>query len=227
MTRWKDGCHLAFTQGRGRSLMRVLIVEDEARLASLIRRGLAHERLAADICGTGKEALWMAEAHDYDAIVLDVMLPGESGFEICSRLRAGGVRAPVLMLTARDAVEDRIAGLDSAPTTTSSSRSRSPSCSRAAVRASGRRCWRSASCGSIRRAAKSAGQARHGRAPEPVFRGRAAARRYRCRRCVRAGGRPAAGVCVRRGARRPARFFRPPATTARGGRRVPRPCSRT
>ena len=93
--------------------MRVLIVEDEARMADLVRRGLTHEGLAADVCGTGEEALWMAEAHDYDAIVLDVMLPGAGGFEICSRLRAAGVRAPVLMLTARDGVEDRVAGLDS------------------------------------------------------------------------------------------------------------------
>src|SRR5436305_2228299 len=93
--------------------MRVLIVEDEARMANLVRRGLTHEGLAADVCGTGEEALWMADAHDYDAIVLDVMLPGASGFEVCSRLRAAGIRAPVLMLTARDAVEDRVAGLDS------------------------------------------------------------------------------------------------------------------
>jgi two-component system, OmpR family, response regulator len=93
--------------------MRVLIVEDEARMASLIQRGLTREGFAVDVCDTGEDALWMAEAHEYDAIVLDVMLPEASGFEICSRLRAGGVRAPVLMLTARDAVEDRVAGLDS------------------------------------------------------------------------------------------------------------------
>jgi two-component system OmpR family response regulator len=93
--------------------MRVLIVEDELRMASLIRRGLVHEGLAADIAGNGEDAIWMAQAHQYDAIVLDVMLPGVDGFETCRRLRGDGVWAPVLMLTARDAVEDRVAGLDS------------------------------------------------------------------------------------------------------------------
>jgi two-component system, OmpR family, response regulator len=92
--------------------MRVLVVEDELRMASLIRRGLAAEGLAADVAARGEDALWMAEAHDYDAIVLDVMLPGLNGFETCRRLRTNGVWAPVLMLTARDAVEDRVAGLD-------------------------------------------------------------------------------------------------------------------
>ena len=93
--------------------MRVLIVEDELRMASLIRRGLEHEGLAADIAGNGEEALWMAPAHDYDAVVLDVMLPDFDGFEVCRRLRTAGVWSPVLMLTARDSVEDRVAGLDS------------------------------------------------------------------------------------------------------------------
>jgi two-component system OmpR family response regulator len=93
--------------------VRVLIVEDELRMASLIRRGLVTEGLAADVAATGEDALWMAQAHDYDAIVLDVMLPGLDGFETCRRLRGAAVWAPVLMLTARDAVEDRVAGLDS------------------------------------------------------------------------------------------------------------------
>jgi two-component system OmpR family response regulator len=93
--------------------MRVLIVEDELRMASLIRRGLVHEGLSADVAGTGDDALWMAQSHDYDAIVLDVGLPSIDGFETCRRLRSSGVWAPVLMLTARDAVEDRVAGLDS------------------------------------------------------------------------------------------------------------------
>ena len=92
--------------------MRVLVAEDELRMASLIRRGLTAEGLAADVTARGEDALWMAEAHDYDAIVLDVMLPGLSGFETCRRLRINGIWAPVLMLTARDAVEDRVAGLD-------------------------------------------------------------------------------------------------------------------
>jgi two-component system OmpR family response regulator len=92
--------------------MRVLIVEDELKMASLVRRGLAEEGHAADIAGTGRDALWMAEAHPYDAIVLDVMLPGISGFETCRKLRNAGVWTPVLMLTARDGVGDRVAGLD-------------------------------------------------------------------------------------------------------------------
>jgi len=92
--------------------MRVLVVEDELRMASLIRRGLMQEGLAVDISSTGEDAVWMAQATDYDAIVLDVMLPGISGFETCERLRKTDVWAPVIMLTARDSVEDRVAGLD-------------------------------------------------------------------------------------------------------------------
>jgi two-component system OmpR family response regulator len=82
-------------------------------MASLIRRGLTNEGLAVDVAVRGADALWMAEAHDYDAVLLDVMLPDVDGFEVCRRLRAAGVWAPVLMLTARDSVEDRVAGLDS------------------------------------------------------------------------------------------------------------------
>src|SRR5947199_1670549 len=81
-------------------------------MASLVRRGLTEEGHAADVATRGEDALWLAQAHPYDAIVLDVMLPGLSGFETCRRLRNAGVWAPVLMLTARDAVEDRVAGLD-------------------------------------------------------------------------------------------------------------------
>src|ERR687894_2165752 len=92
--------------------MRVLIVEDEVKMASLIRRGVREEGLAADVAIKGEDALWMAAATDYDAIVLDVMLPGIDGFETCRRLREAGVWAPVLMLTARDAVEDGVAELD-------------------------------------------------------------------------------------------------------------------
>jgi len=93
--------------------MRVLMVEDDVKMAGLIRRGLAEEGHAADVAPTGEEAVWMAQAHPYDAIVLDVMLPGISGFEACKRLRRAGVWSPVLMLTARDGVDDRVAGLDS------------------------------------------------------------------------------------------------------------------
>jgi two-component system, OmpR family, response regulator len=92
--------------------MRVLVVEDEIRLAKLIREGLRGEGLLADVAVTGEDALWMAGATPYDAICLDVNLPGIDGFETCRRLRAGGVQTPILMLTARDAVEDRISGLD-------------------------------------------------------------------------------------------------------------------
>jgi two-component system, OmpR family, response regulator len=92
--------------------MRVLVVEDEVKMAGLIRRGLVEEGYAADVASTGEDAIWMAQAHPYDAIVLDVMLPRLSGYETCRTLRNAGVWAPVLMLTARDAVEDRVAGLD-------------------------------------------------------------------------------------------------------------------
>jgi two-component system, OmpR family, response regulator len=92
--------------------MRVLVVEDEIKMASLIRRGLRNEGLSADVAITGEDALWMAAATAYDAIVLDVMLPGMDGFETCRRLRTDGIWSPVIMLTARDAVEDRVAGLD-------------------------------------------------------------------------------------------------------------------
>jgi two-component system OmpR family response regulator len=92
--------------------MRVLIVEDELKLAGLLRRGLVEEGLSVDVARTGDDGLWMARATEYDAIVLDVMLPGTDGLEVCRRLREDGRWAPVLMLTARDAVDDRVAGLD-------------------------------------------------------------------------------------------------------------------
>jgi len=92
--------------------MRVLVVEDEIKMAGLIRRGLREQGHAADVAIKGEDALWMAGATDYDAVVLDVMLPGIDGFETCRRLREQGIWAPVLILTARDEVEDRIAGLD-------------------------------------------------------------------------------------------------------------------
>jgi two-component system, OmpR family, response regulator len=79
----------------------------------LIRRGLRQEGMAADIAARGEDALWMAGSTDYDAIVLDLMLPGVDGFEVCRRLRDDGVWSPILMLTARDGVRERVAGLDS------------------------------------------------------------------------------------------------------------------
>jgi two-component system OmpR family response regulator len=93
-------------------IVRVLVVEDEVKMAALIRRGLREEGMVVDVAERGEDALWMAGSTEFDAIVLDVMLPGIDGFETCRRLRADGVWAPVLMLTARDAVEDRVAGLD-------------------------------------------------------------------------------------------------------------------
>jgi two-component system OmpR family response regulator len=92
--------------------MRVLVVEDEKKLGELLGRGLREEGYAADVADRGEAALWMARAVAYDAIVLDVMLPGVDGFEVCRRLRQDGVWTPVLMLTARDAIEDRVSGLD-------------------------------------------------------------------------------------------------------------------
>jgi two-component system OmpR family response regulator len=92
--------------------MRVLLVEDEVKMAGLLRRGLREEGLAVDVARTGDDAMWMARATEYDAIVLDVMLPGADGFEVCRRLREGGTWSPVIMLTARDGVNDRVAGLD-------------------------------------------------------------------------------------------------------------------
>jgi two-component system, OmpR family, response regulator MprA len=81
-------------------------------MAALIRRGLGEEGLVVDVTERGEDALWMAGSTDYDAVVLDVLLPGLSGLDVVRRLRAEGQRVPVLMLTARGAVDDRVAGLD-------------------------------------------------------------------------------------------------------------------
>jgi two-component system OmpR family response regulator len=93
--------------------LRVLVVEDHVKLAGLIQRGLRKEAMAVDVTANGEDSLWMAAATEYDAIILDVMLPGLDGFEVCRRLRQEGIWAPILMLTARDAVRDRVTGLDS------------------------------------------------------------------------------------------------------------------
>jgi two-component system, OmpR family, response regulator len=92
--------------------MRVLVVEDEGRMAALLRRGLEEDGYAVDVAATGPEGLWQAREFAYDAIVLDVMLPGADGFAVCRELRASGRWSPILMLTARDGVDDRIRGLD-------------------------------------------------------------------------------------------------------------------
>jgi two-component system, OmpR family, response regulator len=92
--------------------MRVLVVEDEVKMARALRRGLEQEGYAVDTAGDGEDGLFQGTENPYDVIVLDVMLPKLDGFEVCRRLREAGRWAPVLMLTARDGVGDRIAGLD-------------------------------------------------------------------------------------------------------------------
>ena len=88
------------------------MVEDEARMAGLLKRALQEEGHAVDVAADGQEGLWLATENAYGAIVLDVMLPGLDGFQVCRRLRESGTWVPVLMLTARDAVGDRVRGLD-------------------------------------------------------------------------------------------------------------------
>src|SRR5437660_1783508 len=92
--------------------MRLLLVEDDARIARFVAKGLREQAYAVDISTTGDDALYQAEINSYDLIILDVMIPGRNGFEVCRELRSAGQSVPILMLTARDAVEDRIAGLD-------------------------------------------------------------------------------------------------------------------
>lgn len=93
-------------------MVHVLVVEDDLKMAGLLRRGLEHEGYAVDVVGTGAEALWAAEELTIDAVVLDVMIPSPDGFEVCRQLRRAGRWMPVLLLTARDSVSDRVAGLD-------------------------------------------------------------------------------------------------------------------
>ena len=90
----------------------MLVVDDDTRMSALLRRGLAEEGYAVDVAGEGGEAVWLATENDYDAVVLDLMLPGLDGYEVCRRLRGAGRWAPVLMLTAHDGVLDRVRGLD-------------------------------------------------------------------------------------------------------------------
>jgi two-component system OmpR family response regulator len=93
--------------------MRILVVEDETKLAALLRRGLQEENYAVDIAGTAEDAVWMGTETAYDAVILDVMLPDGNGFDVLRRMRAAKRWAPVIMLTAKDAVADRVTGLDS------------------------------------------------------------------------------------------------------------------
>jgi two-component system OmpR family response regulator len=92
--------------------MRILVVEDELRMAALLKRGLEEDGYAVDVATDGPEGLWYASENPYDTILLDVMLPGMDGFEVCKRLRAEGCWMPVLMLTAVDPVQERVRGLD-------------------------------------------------------------------------------------------------------------------
>jgi DNA-binding response OmpR family regulator len=92
--------------------MRVLVVEDEAALAEGVRRGLEAEGFATDVAANGIDGLWMATEHAYDAIVLDILLPGMNGYKVCAQLRAAGVWTPILMLTAKDGEFDEAEALD-------------------------------------------------------------------------------------------------------------------
>ncbi len=92
--------------------MRILLAEDDARIAQFVAKGLREQAYAVDVAATGDEALYQADINSYDLVILDVMIPGRDGFEVCRALRKSGKRMPILMLTARDAVEDRIMGLD-------------------------------------------------------------------------------------------------------------------
>jgi two-component system copper resistance phosphate regulon response regulator CusR len=93
--------------------MRVLLVEDDPRIARFVSRGLREQTYAVDVAADGEDALYKASVNDYDAVILDVLLPLRDGFEVCRELRAAGSSVPVIMLTARDALQDRITGLDS------------------------------------------------------------------------------------------------------------------
>jgi len=92
--------------------MRLLLVEDDARIARFVAKGLREQAYAVDVTASGDDALYEAAINSYDLVILDVMIPGRNGFEVCRELRRAGQRMPILMLTARDAVEDRISGLD-------------------------------------------------------------------------------------------------------------------
>jgi two-component system, OmpR family, copper resistance phosphate regulon response regulator CusR len=93
--------------------MRILLVEDQPRVARFVAKGLRERSYAVDLAVDGESALYQTEINDYDLIILDVMLPGKDGFAVCRRLRARDIKTPVLMLTARDAIDDRVEGLDS------------------------------------------------------------------------------------------------------------------
>lgn len=93
--------------------MRLLLVEDDADVARFIRKGLMEQAYAVDVVADGESALYQVEVNTYDGIILDLMIPAPDGLEVCRRLRTKGSRLPILMLTARDSVDEKIAGLDS------------------------------------------------------------------------------------------------------------------
>jgi two-component system copper resistance phosphate regulon response regulator CusR len=93
--------------------MRILLVEDDPRIARFVTQALREQAYAVDATADGEDALFKASVNDYDAVILDVLMPGRDGFEVCRELRANGSSVPVIMLTARDAVPDRVEGLDS------------------------------------------------------------------------------------------------------------------
>ncbi|MEP6913458.1 MAG: response regulator transcription factor, partial [bacterium] len=93
--------------------MRILLVEDDQRIAGFVAKGLREQSYAVDVTSDGDDAVYKLSINDYDAVILDVMIPGRDGFEVCRELRAAGSAIPIIMLTARDTVQDRITGLDS------------------------------------------------------------------------------------------------------------------
>ena len=92
--------------------MRILLVEDDPRIAGFVAKGLREQAYAVDVASNGEDALYQASINSYDLAILDVMIPAPDGFEVCRRLRHAGLRFPILMLTARDATDDRVHGLD-------------------------------------------------------------------------------------------------------------------
>jgi len=103
---------LSSTPAQNRGRVRILLVEDDSRVAGFIAKGLREQSYAVDIAMDGEQALYLAAVNQYDLIILDVMLPVKNGYSVCRELRSGGFHTPILMLTARDSVDDRVAGLD-------------------------------------------------------------------------------------------------------------------
>ena len=98
--------------------MRILVVEDDKKVAAFLQKGLREEQYAVDVCRNGKDAVYEAQVNPYDVIILDIMLPGKDGFTICRELRENNVLTPILMLTAKDSLEDKVIGLSGEQTIT-------------------------------------------------------------------------------------------------------------